>query len=224
MTVWLLFAMLGIPLPQYRPVNSSGASSDRFPCENSSCGCSSAQHCWDRCCCNSDQDKLDWAAKHGVTPPKFLVRRIASAQKQRDVLKDRSRQLSTTTTATSRASGAVSKQSCCSSPKTNSCCSSEKKASKTSCCADRLTPKKEHECDVATGLNLGFKAHKHLTFASALKCHGIQLSTWLFGNALPFFPKPVSAGPQALTIGWMRPHDEAYPSTTPEPASPIPRS
>jgi hypothetical protein len=49
---------------------------ERFPCENCPCGCSTAAYCWDKCCCNSDQEKLDWAERHHVEPPDFLVARV----------------------------------------------------------------------------------------------------------------------------------------------------
>lgn len=56
-----------------------GQPTERFPCEGCLCGCSSAEYCWDRCCCHSDQEKLQWAKRNAVTPPEFLVRRVAGA-------------------------------------------------------------------------------------------------------------------------------------------------
>jgi len=52
-------------------------STERFPCENCPCGCSSAEFCWDKCCCHNDQEKLAWAKANDVQPPSFLLRRIA---------------------------------------------------------------------------------------------------------------------------------------------------
>ncbi|WP_146515711.1 hypothetical protein [Rubripirellula amarantea] len=74
----LSFALLGIPLaaPPTPARNVAGAQSgERFPCEDCACGCATAEYCWDRCCCHSDREKLQWAAEHQVTPPAFLVAR-----------------------------------------------------------------------------------------------------------------------------------------------------
>lgn len=49
----------------------------RFPCENCPCGCSTAEYCWDKCCCHSDLEKLDWASRNGVTPPASLIARVS---------------------------------------------------------------------------------------------------------------------------------------------------
>lgn len=64
--------VIGLPI-----VPTHDRSSGRFPCEQRSCGCSNADHCWDKCCCFSDQEKLAWAAKQGVRPPDFLLARVA---------------------------------------------------------------------------------------------------------------------------------------------------
>lgn len=48
----------------------------RYPCENCACGCTSAEFCWDKCCCHTDAEKLRWANDNGVTPPGFLVDRV----------------------------------------------------------------------------------------------------------------------------------------------------
>ena len=72
----LLYCMLGLPLPAI----PSKTSDERFPCELCPCGCNTAAHCWDKCCCYSDQEKLDWAEKNHVLPPEFLVRRVAKSK------------------------------------------------------------------------------------------------------------------------------------------------
>lgn len=61
------------------PVLSIPPKSGRFPCENGPCGCATADHCWDKCCCHSDVEKLQWAIDHGVKPPDFLVARVGKA-------------------------------------------------------------------------------------------------------------------------------------------------
>ncbi|WP_236625898.1 hypothetical protein [Rhodopirellula baltica] len=63
--------MVGLPLTAPRPEKEG-----RFPCESCPCGCSSADYCWDKCCCHSDLEKLQWAADNNVTPPAFLVARV----------------------------------------------------------------------------------------------------------------------------------------------------
>jgi len=86
----LTVGLVGLPIqfaPTHAP-NGSAASADRsgerFPCEASACGCHSAERCWDRCCCHSDAEKLRWAADNSVTPPAFLVRRVAESPAPRN--------------------------------------------------------------------------------------------------------------------------------------------
>ncbi|MBW3598507.1 MAG: hypothetical protein KY475_14700, partial [Planctomycetes bacterium] len=52
-----------------------------FPCQAHQCGCSSAEQCWTDCCCFSLEERLAWAARHGVEPPPGL-RRLAAMQTQ----------------------------------------------------------------------------------------------------------------------------------------------
>jgi hypothetical protein len=72
--IYLLTAMyglsavgLGIPTP----TKSQGA--EAYPCQHGSCGCRSAEQCWKSCCCHTDEEKLAWAARNGVTPPAYVV-------------------------------------------------------------------------------------------------------------------------------------------------------
>jgi hypothetical protein len=72
--ILLAVGMIGLPLSAPGPEKTG-----RFPCEDCPCGCSSADFCWDKCCCHSDAEKLQWAARNNVQPPEFLVARAASA-------------------------------------------------------------------------------------------------------------------------------------------------
>lgn len=79
---WMLvsvmaFALSGILVIPRSDRGSSTPSGERFPCEDCVCGCSTAEFCWDQCCCHSDLEKVAWADEHGVTPPKFLTDRVA---------------------------------------------------------------------------------------------------------------------------------------------------
>lgn len=81
---WLLllsvsFALTGfIVFPSL--ATSRGQLSERFPCEDCPCGCSTAEHCWDKCCCHTDREKLAWADRNGVTPPDFLIARVEKSE------------------------------------------------------------------------------------------------------------------------------------------------
>lgn len=46
---------------------------DRFPCEGCGCGCATAKQCWEACCCHSDAEKLAWAMREGVEPPRYVT-------------------------------------------------------------------------------------------------------------------------------------------------------
>lgn len=74
LTVYSLSAVgLGIPMPK------KSLGSQAYPCRHGSCGCRSAEQCWKSCCCHTDEEKLAWAAKNGVTPPAYVV---AAAQRR----------------------------------------------------------------------------------------------------------------------------------------------
>ncbi len=62
--------VVGVPLPIAQEVSRQW---DRFPCESSACGCSSAGQCWETCCCSTLEEKIAWADKHGVTIPPHLA-------------------------------------------------------------------------------------------------------------------------------------------------------
>ncbi len=64
-------------LPTFGPTPAKGG---RFPCEDCPCGCSTAEFCWDKCCCHTDEEKVQWAAKNNVTPPAFLFARLAKSE------------------------------------------------------------------------------------------------------------------------------------------------
>ncbi|WP_417746488.1 hypothetical protein [Rosistilla oblonga] len=76
LTLLVVLACGMIGLPTYAPVPEK---TGRFPCEACSCGCSSAEFCWDKCCCHSDVEKLQWAAENDVQPPEFLIARVQRA-------------------------------------------------------------------------------------------------------------------------------------------------
>ncbi|TWT73047.1 hypothetical protein [Allorhodopirellula solitaria] len=76
----LLLGLTGVPLS--RPVPTKEG---RFPCEHCPCGCTDADFCWDRCCCHSDAEKLQWANDNGVKAPDFLVARAARESSESDL-------------------------------------------------------------------------------------------------------------------------------------------
>lgn len=45
-----------------------------FVCQNSPCGCKTAEQCWTNCCCFTPAKRLAWAEKNGITPPSYAQR------------------------------------------------------------------------------------------------------------------------------------------------------
>ncbi|WP_146438488.1 hypothetical protein [Crateriforma conspicua] len=83
---WLLlwsvsFALIGI-IGHPSATTIGKPTDERYPCEDCPCGCTSAEFCWDRCCCHTDEEKLAWADRHGVTPPAFLVQRVGRSSQR----------------------------------------------------------------------------------------------------------------------------------------------
>lgn len=65
-----LLVAAGVPLPT---ASKSAKRGERYPCEACGCGCDSAENCWRSCCCHTLAERLAWAAKNGVKPPKFAL-------------------------------------------------------------------------------------------------------------------------------------------------------
>lgn len=68
----------GVPLPAV----VSHRAGERFPCEACLCGCPDAESCWRDCCCHTNLEKVDWAIKNGVTPPRFVLAAARREQAQ----------------------------------------------------------------------------------------------------------------------------------------------
>lgn len=71
---WLLIvqqALVGAALPC--PAAPAKHSAERFPCENCSCGCGTAEQCWRNCCCYTQRQKVAWAREHNVVVPAFVA-------------------------------------------------------------------------------------------------------------------------------------------------------
>ncbi|HTU24129.1 MAG TPA: hypothetical protein VMF30_01950 [Pirellulales bacterium] len=77
MAIAYLTALVGVPWP---PVGDSRDASP-YPCQGHRCGCTSAQQCWEHCCCFTPAQRLAWAADHGVEAPAAL---IAAANVEQD--------------------------------------------------------------------------------------------------------------------------------------------
>lgn len=65
--------ILPIPLPVIPQNRNSKDTSQPFPCQNRTCGCCSADQCWKKCCCFTNQQKVAWARKNRVELPRFVV-------------------------------------------------------------------------------------------------------------------------------------------------------
>ncbi len=73
---WLLLSafvlsLFPLPLGRAKPADAP------YPCMHCACGCSSADQCWQSCCCFNDEQKLAWAEKNGVTPPAWFLEKMS---------------------------------------------------------------------------------------------------------------------------------------------------
>jgi hypothetical protein len=170
----------GIPLPSGAPLDSARRL---FPCANSSCGCDSAEQCWQSCCCHSLAERLAWARKHGVRPP-------ASAMAQA-----RLAGLKVTGLAESHVNDCSwARESCCAAGNQeapSTCCEhdSARVAKDANCCAN---PRDESEDGSRTGQIVAWRA---------MKCRGDSLN-WL--TAAPaLIEVPVESTHESPLVGWL---------------------
>jgi len=92
-----------VPLP-VGPAASPGEKdrSEPFPCQDRPCGCRSAQQCWKKCCCFTNEQKLAWAKKNRVKVPDVVLSQIAAKKK-----------LALASSGLCQAPGSSEKVSCC---------------------------------------------------------------------------------------------------------------
>lgn len=107
-----LATALGFPMPLTR----TRAAGPAYPCQQGSCGCVSAEECWQHCCCFSPAERHAWARANGVQPPAYAEPEDASgwhSPRQRDLAEP-----SCTCCAASPKPERPTAKSCC----TKSCC------------------------------------------------------------------------------------------------------
>ncbi|MDV6030759.1 MAG: hypothetical protein F9B45_11810 [Phycisphaera sp. RhM] len=154
----LLCGLIGVPISA-PPSEKTG----RFPCESCSCGCVTAEFCWDKCCCHSDEEKLQWAYDHHVRPPAFLVARVnRPSAKTAAVEATRDRPKST---------------SCCCFTQSTAQCATDQ-------CATDLGESYRID-DVGTDQpSPALPIARILRFEDAAKCHGIDLVWTLLSSVV----------------------------------------
>jgi hypothetical protein len=101
------YLVAGVPLPSVAK-NSTGEPTERYPCENCSCGCASADECWKHCCCHTLTERLAWAEREGVTPPAYVLAQVEAELAKPACCRTQS--------------------SCCSTKGTKSCCTKKDSA------------------------------------------------------------------------------------------------
>ncbi|MFG0264744.1 MAG: hypothetical protein ACF8AM_06255 [Rhodopirellula sp. JB055] len=174
--------MVGLPLTAPRPEKEG-----RFPCESCPCGCSSADYCWDKCCCHSDLEKLQWAAENDVTPPAFLVARVDVMLSE---IADRSEQVPHPTCIGGSCCGpdspgpppgfaAKMRQHRLNKQTTDTSTCSHTEAEKTTCCGDS-------GCDQPTSPSTS-KPIRLVRLQDAAKCHGIEMVWTMFSSVVVDF-------------------------------------
>jgi hypothetical protein len=177
----------GLPLVQRQP-----SVEGRYPCEECGCGCSSAEFCWDKCCCHTDVQKLEWAYKNGVAPPDFLVARVKKA---------------TIDVASNKAS----------SPKC--CCSCEKSAGSKACPIATATESKINESADPVGSVGSFRL---VRMEDAARCRGVQWLWSVFSVATVEQPDPVCLHCDAPFLCCLAIVDDRADSRSDQPDPPVP--
>ncbi len=77
-TLGYVASIVGFPVAAPKDARHAGAP---YPCQSHACGCTSAEDCWRDCCCFTPEERLSWAARHGVTPPSEVATRSLPRQR-----------------------------------------------------------------------------------------------------------------------------------------------
>jgi len=168
----LTVAATGLPIPTIK-----SDIGQRYPCENSTCGCRTAEQCWKSCCCHTDEEKLAWARRNGVQPPKEFMARMQAKQRAVASLHDPEE---STPPGCSHCQARKAK-SCCEA-QAATCCET---ASTRSCCEAKDNLRKETRSSAVSMIPV--------SMIQALKCRGAA-GSWLAGIVLypPVSPVVVS--------------------------------
>ncbi|MBU6173438.1 MAG: hypothetical protein KGQ60_06510 [Planctomycetes bacterium] len=74
--VLIFFCASALPIPVATLEIQTKDHSQPFPCQNSHCGCKTAEQCWTNCCCSTLEERLAWAEEHEVIPPSYAARPV----------------------------------------------------------------------------------------------------------------------------------------------------
>jgi len=74
--VLIFFCASALPIPVATLEIQTKDHSQPFPCQNSPCGCKTAEQCWTNCCCSTLEERLAWAEEHEVIPPSYAARPV----------------------------------------------------------------------------------------------------------------------------------------------------
>lgn len=178
----------GVPAPKKD-------TSQPFPCQDRSCGCSTADQCWKSCCCFSNAEKLVWAKKKQVKVPEYVFQ--AAIQELKTLADSVSGSTESDAKMCSLAD-AVQKHS-------DSCCSTSPQQEK---------PARSRQPEESSG-------GRTVIAAEFLKCKG-QGHYW---NSLPWTILPDASEPalNVAPIAWEVPSSISLHARTPEPPVPPPR-
>ena len=196
----MTFALMGfIGFP--RVESSIPQSAERFPCEKCPCGCSTAEHCWNQCCCHSDTEKLEWAKRNNVVPPTFLVQRVAQSKQRGAITK--------------------SKATCC-----QRCTSSRSAKNVVAVCGapsgQLESAKKTVVESISTEPAVETERSKQVVLMwKAAQCRGLQ-AFWSMLMAV-YIPVPLVDDPSdPPLVGWIASFDEHASGLSKQPDPPVP--
>jgi hypothetical protein len=185
-----LATALGFPLA-VRPARDP---SRPFPCQGHACGCTTAEQCWQNCCCFSPAEQRAWARRHQVEPPPEARCRADEGWDSRPLREQEEA------------------NSCCTKGKGCAACAARASRAKSCCSAHPAKADPGAPRPAGGGWVLG---------SLSQRCRGLT-TLWVFtGAALPTpFPPDAVAEPLA---GWLPAVAVAVPSWRTPPLIPPPR-
>ncbi|QDV25832.1 hypothetical protein Q31a_41600 [Aureliella helgolandensis] len=240
---WVALCLLGIHLVLILgisiPVYPTKTVTERFPCENSPCGCSSAAFCWDKCCCHTDVEKLAWAESNKVQAPKFLVARVKP--KSEVVLSKQEKGANCCSTANPESCHCGSYSIAKSDSLACSQCSAKRQTQtgtpRQGCCANPgvTAEQKEQpaprECcgskasqPTRTSTSNGRPLVRIVLLDPALRCLGIQMAVALFSDSWIPERDSIVEPPDPICLGWLCRVDVICPSIYLPVDGPVPRA
>jgi hypothetical protein len=212
-----IFGTFGFLLPPRK----NNLPTERYPCEFSPCGCLSASHCWEKCCCFTDEEKVEWAEKNDVSIPEHVRDRLREKASIR-VDNTQTRVAMKCVNPGERGCGNTSASNASNDSMRSSADPTESMFAQfvsSLLGSEKVEAPEDRETSESTS------SHSRVVLLdSSLKCHGLESLLVMLSSSLLPNSNPATTQSTIVVTTWHKPCDELFKSACIDVAGPVPRA